>query len=237
MEMRYKYCITQQKAYVYIGLTLEHDLHWLWKNMGVRGTVNFQINLCIKLPKQYSPTFFNYKIHVYYSVEEPQCVKLSRKQWDCTTLASFFLSFLSSPVSQRTTVLWHNLWSCWLTAALSGRCISSLLCFSLVFPSLSDLPFPWKSSLSPSRPTHPLNPSSLKSHSWIRCQACRFSSVCSGCLACGNCNVLLHYVIVWKWLKQTSQRFVQAHSGAYMNKPRHNTQTHAHPNTHTRTHT
>lgn len=96
------------------------------------------------------------------------------------TPSLIFLSLLPSPVGQQTTELWHNLQSYLPTAAaLSGRCIFSLLCFSLVFPSLIDLPFPWKSSLSLSLSTHPLNSSSLKPHCWIECQACRLSSVCS----------------------------------------------------------
>lgn len=45
-------------------------------------------------------------------------------------------------------------------------------------------------------------------------------SVRSACLACGNRNVLLYYVIVSQWLNQTSQRFVATRSGASIDEPR-----------------
>lgn len=130
--------------------------------------------------------------------------------------------------------LWHNVQCCWPAAsALSGRCISSFLCFSLAIPSLSDLPVHWKWSPSTSLSTHPLNPSSSKPYGWIRCPACTFSSLCSACWDCGNCNVLLYYVITSKWLKQAGLRFVQAHLGLYMNKPRRSDEcTHVHTHTH-----
>lgn len=56
-------------------------------------------------------------------------------------------------------------------------------------------------------------------------------SVCSGCLACGNCTVLLHYVIVPKRFKQTSQRVVQTHCNTLcMNGHRHSAHTQTHTN-------
>lgn len=90
-------------------------------------------------------------------------------------------------------------------------------------------PSPCLSALS----LYPLNPSSLKPPVEEDAKpADSPQSVCSGCLACGNCTVLLHYVIVPKRFKQTSQRVVQTHCGARMNGRRRS----AHTQTQTYTH-
>lgn len=63
--------------------------------------------------------------------------------------------------------------------------------------------------------THLLNQSAARLCCWIRSQVYVLHVE-----LVVNCNVLLHYVIVPKWLNQTSQRFVATRSGASIDEPR-----------------